>query len=79
MERDYRFILQENVVELMSTSKTKDEWAINVDIVKRANGDKYPSFWFAAIVSSGLMDRVSRRWGGDSGIHIIIRGTPTPL
>jgi len=47
---------EKEVIELMSSSKNEAEWNENCDKVKKAcNG--YPSFWYGAIVLSGLMDR----------------------
>lgn len=47
---------EKEVIELMSSSKNESEWYDNCDKVKKAcNG--YPSFWYGAIVMSGLMDK----------------------
>jgi hypothetical protein len=57
------------VIELMETSQTEQEWNENCDIVKAAFGG-YPSFWWQEIKLSGLMARVTARWGSDDQIHI---------
>ncbi len=49
---------EQEVVLLMESSKTEAEWNRNCDEVKRRCGG-YPSFWFQAIVMSGLLARVS--------------------
>lgn len=52
---------EEEVVSLMESSKTESEWNENCDEVKKRCGG-YPSFWFQAIVMSGLMRRVSENF-----------------
>jgi hypothetical protein len=50
------------VVQLMQGSKSEDEWNANCDQVKAANKG-YPSFWWPAIVQSGLMAQVRIKYG----------------
>lgn len=45
---------QQQVEELMKSSKSAKEWNDNCDKVKRACGG-YPTFWYAAIIRSGLL------------------------
>lgn len=45
---------EQQVVDLMKSSKNSDEWNANCDRVKAACGG-YPDFWFASIIMSGLM------------------------
>lgn len=52
---------QEQVVSLMESSKSEDEWNDNADRVK-AECDGYPHWWYGAIVVSGLAYRVSNSW-----------------
>lgn len=60
---------EEQVKELMRSSKTEQEWNNNCDVVKKScNG--YPSFWFTAIIASGLCGEVSKKFGKDDKIHI---------
>ena len=47
---------KQDAIELMKSSKTKDEWNANCDKVKAANGG-YPDWWYPEIVASGLMDK----------------------
>lgn len=49
---------QSDVVALMKSSKSESEWNANCDKVKAANNG-YPSFWYTAIVLSGVMSVVS--------------------
>jgi hypothetical protein len=61
---------ENEVVELMKTSKNEKEWNANADQVRAACGGGYPNFWFRAIVMSGLMHEVSARWGGTDEMKI---------
>lgn len=45
---------QSDVVALMKSSKSESEWNANCDKVKAANNNSYPSFWYAAIILSGV-------------------------
>jgi hypothetical protein len=58
------------VITLMESSKSENEWNNNCGKVKEAcNG--YPDYWYREIIMSGLCDRVSSRFGG-SGSKIFI-------
>lgn len=60
---------KEEVVKLMESSKTEQEWNDNCDKVKKAC-DGYPDFWFSTIISSGLGGRVMAKFGQDDKIRI---------
>lgn len=49
---------EEQVVALMKSSKSDQEWNDNCDKVKKECGG-YPSFWYSAIVMSGVAGRVT--------------------
>ncbi len=49
------------VVALMKSSKSEAEWDKNCDFVKKKCGG-YPGFWYAAIILSGLLNKVSSSW-----------------
>ena len=49
---------RDGVLALMESSKSEAEWNANCDRVKAANGG-YPDFWYATIVESGVLARVS--------------------
>ncbi len=49
------------VVELMKSSNSPQEWDANCDKVKAAFGG-YPSFWFPEVIASGLLMQQSVRW-----------------
>lgn len=46
------------VIALMESSKSEEQWNANCGRVKAAFGGQYPPFWFPAIILSGLMRRV---------------------
>jgi hypothetical protein len=52
---------QEQVVALMSSSTSEQQWNDNCDKVKKACGG-YPSFWYTAIIMSGLLSQTSLNW-----------------
>ena len=48
---------KQEAIELLKSSKTKDQWNENTDKIKAAFGG-YPEWWYATVVTSGLMDSV---------------------
>ncbi|KKM73495.1 hypothetical protein LCGC14_1409910 [marine sediment metagenome] len=49
-------------ISLMQSSTSEDDWNDNCDKVKAANNGKYPTYWFMAIIVSGLMGKVQETW-----------------
>lgn len=62
---------EEQVVALMKGSKSEQEWNENCDRVKGAFGGNYPSFWFSAIVLSGVASQIAATFGGSADIKVI--------
>lgn len=60
---------KERVVALMESSRSEQEWNDNCDAVKAEFGG-YPNWWYPTIIMSGVLKRVSARWGGDDQIRI---------
>lgn len=52
---------QDQVVELMKSSKSESEWNANCNKVKKACGG-YPEFWYSAIVLSGVAAQTEAGW-----------------
>jgi len=52
----------DEVRALMESSRSQAEWDANCDRVKAVHGGEYPDFWFAAVIMSGLLGRVSQTW-----------------
>jgi hypothetical protein len=67
---------EQEVVTLMKSSNTAQEWDANCGKVKHACGG-YPSFWWPTIIVSGLGDQVAAKWGGDMQIRIVGISIPT--
>lgn len=57
---------EQQVVDLMLSSKTEEEWNQNCDTVKRAFPNRgrpdYPPFWFKAIILSGILTKKSQEF-----------------
>jgi len=60
---------KDEVVALMRSSNSEQEWNDNCDKVKKAC-DGYPDFWYLTIVASNLVGEVANKWGGDGKIKI---------
>ena len=53
---------EQEVIDLMSSSRNEDELNKNCDEVKsKFNGD-YPSFWYYSIILSGVLNRTRAGW-----------------
>ena len=63
MGKGYREMDEREVVALMKSSKSEAEWDANCDKVKQALGG-YPSWWFAAIMLSGVYEETMETWAG---------------
>jgi hypothetical protein len=48
---------QEEVIDLMKSSKNSQEWNANCDTVKKAHDNNYPNYWYPEIILSGLCDK----------------------
>lgn len=59
---DYNLTIQADVESYMRQSNSESDWNNRADAVKDANGGKYPSFWFKAIIVSGLAAQVVSAW-----------------
>jgi len=69
---DYPELNEDQVVDLMKSSNSEDEWNANCDKVKMgcSGGRTYPSFWYSAIVMSGVARETAAKWGSDAEIKI---------
>ena len=55
--------MKENeVVELMRSATSEDDWNTKCDYVKGMNEGKYPDFWYSAIVLSGVFSETKATW-----------------
>lgn len=53
---------QEEVLDLMKSSNSEQEWNANCDKVKSSFRGNYPQWWFALIIMSGVYNQVSESW-----------------
>jgi hypothetical protein len=61
---------KQEAIELLKSSKTKDQWNENTDKIKAAFGG-YPEWWYATVVTSGLMDAVLGEGASQIKIQVI--------
>lgn len=62
---------QEQVVKLMKSATSGTDWNEKCDQVKSSWRGKYPSFWYQAIIASGLADNVLKSFGEDAEIRVV--------
>lgn len=53
---------EEDVVNLMLSAKSPDQWNEYADLVKSQFGNAYPDFWFRAVILSGVHASTQRKW-----------------
>lgn len=62
---------RQEVIVLMESSRSAEEWNTNCDKVKQAfavlvdgrlRRSAYPDFWYAVVIQSGLLGRAQVRW-----------------
>lgn len=53
---------EEQVVELMKSSKSEAEWNTNCDKVKAAFAGAYPQWWYKTIILSGIANERQLSW-----------------
>lgn len=54
---------QDEVIKLMESSKSEEEWNTNCDTVKNAFGGNYPDYWFVVIILGGSLSRAISKYG----------------
>lgn len=53
---------EQEVVSLMSSSTSEDEWNDNCDRVKAAFGNDYPDWWYGKVIASGVHGKTVAGW-----------------
>jgi len=61
---------EKEVVDLMASSNTADEWNANCDKVKKACGG-YPDFWYRAIIQSGVARETTAKFGETTDLTLV--------
>ena len=67
---EYDLTIEESVVEYMKLSSSARDWDNRCDEVKRVN-EGYPTFWYSAIMLSGVATAITAKWGSDAEIHLV--------
>ena len=64
--------MNEEQIKSLESCRTAIEWRKACDEIKASTESKvcYPDDWFEKVVESGLMDRVTSRWGGSSSLTV---------
>ena len=60
MKKKLELMTQQQVLDLMKSSKNEEEWDQNCDAVSEAFGG-YPDFWNKLIIASGVASQVLRK------------------
>jgi hypothetical protein len=58
------------VIDLMQSSQTVQDWNKNADTVKAAFNGDYPNWWYEAIIISGVADKTLAKIGVTADIGI---------
>lgn len=67
--KNNNYMTEQEVLDLMKSSKDKHDWNLNCDKVKAAFEGKYPDFWWDKVIQSGLADETLGK--GASEISIV--------
>ena len=62
--------MTEEQMQSLESCQSASEWRKACDEIKASTPSKvcYPDDWFEKVVESGLMDRITSRWGGSSDL-----------
>jgi len=58
---------KDEVLALMKSSKSEQEWKDNCNKVKRAHNGIYPDYWYTEVILSGLFQKVT---GQSPDLHV---------
>ncbi len=50
------------IISIMKSSNSKYEWNKNCKRVKMSYGGRFPRWWFAEMIESGLLDELKLEW-----------------
>jgi len=67
---DENSLLTQQELSELSTAQTETDWKNACDKIKSARLDCYPRDWYEMVLRSGLMARVTARFGGSDQITI---------
>ncbi len=55
--------ITEKEIQSLREAATEDAWNKVCDDIKKVRDQQYPPDWYSKVVLSGLMQRVSSKWG----------------
>ena len=64
-------------IAMLEGCRSAEEWNTMCKGIKSVRGGQYPPDWWPKVKLSGLMDRVTARWGGDAEIRIQAGAAPS--
>ena len=69
--------MNDEQIRMIEACETAQQWRDACDEIKASTPSKvcYPDDWFTKVVESGLMDRITARWGGSSNLSITTSNT----
>ena len=53
---------KDEVIKLMTSSKSEKQWNENCDKVKAAHKGGYPSYWYETFIVSGVIAAMQKSW-----------------
>lgn len=70
-------------IQSLEDCQSEADWSKACEAIKESSGDgiSYPDDWFEKVLESGLMDRITSRWGGSSDLTVTTfeKLAPTPF
>lgn len=73
---DRKEMTEADVVALMKTSRSADEWNANAKIVKEAFWGRFPEFWWSAMMMSGLAHQIQQSWMSEAASGLLPKPAP---
>lgn len=63
--------LRDDEFNAICAAQTEKQYYEAVDQMKRARNGEYPPDWWPRMVQSGMLRKISARWGGDDRVRMI--------
>lgn len=64
-------LISEEEINRLEACQSDIEWNDTCDSIKERRDGAYPPDWWPKVMKSGLADRVTARWDGDTKLTII--------
>lgn len=49
-------------VQLLEDTKSAEQWNFVCQMIKKANGNQYPSWWYSVMIQGGKMAEITSKW-----------------